>query len=182
MIWIEHLTRARFKAGKTASPFAHTIMKYTKRILPILIAAVIASFVAVAADPPKGSIHFQNVPLDKVLLVYQEMSGCQLIEASDVKRHYRGITVRAVSPASKTDTLKLIEKAVLEQAGVVITRLDDKRVSVTFNDQLPISAEKPQAHLGMRVIAQRDTSDSRQPLGKRTYEPYFTKQNTIPIR
>ena len=34
--------------------------------------------------------------------------------------------------------MKLIEKAMLEQAGIVITHLDDKRASVTCNDALPI--------------------------------------------
>jgi hypothetical protein len=118
-------------------------MKYVKQILSILGVTTIAACVAFAADQPMGNVIFQNTPLDKILPVYQEMSGCQLIESSDVKKHYRQITVRATAPASKADTLRLIEKALLEQAGIVITHLDDKRVSVTFNDRLPIASVKP---------------------------------------
>jgi len=40
---------------------------------------------------------------------------------------------------TKAEALKLMEKALIEQGGVVITRLDDKRASVTYNDALPIA-------------------------------------------
>jgi hypothetical protein len=33
---------------------------------------------------------------------------------------------------------QMIKQALLKQAGIVITRLDDKRVSVTYNDKLEL--------------------------------------------
>jgi hypothetical protein len=35
-------------------------------------------------------------------------------------------------------TRLLLEQALLKQAGVVLTRLDDHRVSVTYNDHLKL--------------------------------------------
>jgi hypothetical protein len=36
------------------------------------------------------------------------------------------------------DSARYLEKKLLDEAGIVITHLDDKRVSVTYNDALPI--------------------------------------------
>jgi hypothetical protein len=38
--------------------------------------------------------------------------------------------------------MKLIEKALVDQAGVVITQLDGQRASVTYNDALAITPAK----------------------------------------
>lgn len=35
-----------------------------------------------------------------------------------------------------------MEDALIKQAGIVITHLDDKSVSVTYNDALPITGSK----------------------------------------
>ena len=97
---------------------------------------------AFSAGSPAGSINFVNAPVNKVLPVYQALSGGQIIQSSEVKRMHSAITVRSSSALSKADTLKLIEKALIEQAGVVITPLGDKRISVTINDALPIKKAK----------------------------------------
>ena len=53
-----------------------------------------------------------------------------------MKGLHPAITFHSYSGISKADALKFIEKALVEQAAVVVTQLDDKRVSVTFNDAL----------------------------------------------
>ena len=41
----------------------------------------------------------------------------------------------------------MIERALLDQAGVIITRLDSKRASVTYNDALALSVSQNSAEL-----------------------------------
>ena len=84
-----------------------------------------------------GAISFVNVEVLKVLEFYKELSGATPVIDSRVKRVTLPITVSA-STSSKEEALKLIEKALIGQAAVVLTRLDEKRVSVTYNDALPI--------------------------------------------
>jgi len=60
-----------------------------------------------------------------------------LIIASNVRLANRSITLHAggVSPEVAQ---QMIEQALLKQAAIVITRLDAKRISVTYNDQLEL--------------------------------------------
>ena len=109
----------------------------------MLFVTAVLTFAAVAADEPKGGINFKNAPLSQVLPIYQALSGYQLVESSDVKKLNRTITLETPATLSKAETLKLMEKALLEQAGVVITRLDDKRASVTVSVKAPADAAKP---------------------------------------
>lgn len=104
-----------------------------------------------AASPPSdlmdsqdGYMAFQDAPVQSVLVIYEDISGCQVIESSDVKWHYGPVTIRSEAPLSRARAMKVIERAVLEQTGIVITPLDSQRVSVTFNDRLPIVAATPQ--------------------------------------
>ena len=77
-------------------------------------------------------INFVNAPLDKVLEIYAAMTKKELVIADDVRGAKTGITLQFNGP--REEAPGLIEQAVLKQAGVVITRLDDKRVSVTHKD------------------------------------------------
>ena len=67
------------------------------------------------------------------------MSGLEFVVDSHAKRVTSPVTFKTITPLKKEDALKLIQSALLKQAGIVITPLDDKRVSVTFNDALPIA-------------------------------------------
>jgi hypothetical protein len=109
-----------------------------RRILLPLFTTLLLSLCAVSADEPKRTVNFLNTPLQKILLIYHEFSGLELVESSDVKKLHPVITIQSAEPVSKSEMIKLIENALLEQAGVVITHLDAKRVSVTYNDALPI--------------------------------------------
>jgi type II secretory pathway component GspD/PulD (secretin) len=109
-----------------------------RRILPLMFATLLLSFCAVSADEPKRTINFINAPVEKILPFYHELSGFELVVSSDVRKLHTAVTIRSAEPVSKSVMRQLIENALLEQAGVVISRLDAKRVSVTYNDALPI--------------------------------------------
>ena len=81
-----------------------------------------------------GDINLVNVPVDKVLDVYKHMAKSELVIASNVRWATHGITMHF--HGSPEVVPSLLEQALLKQAGIVITRLDDKRVSVTYNDKL----------------------------------------------
>lgn len=82
-------------------------------------------------------INFVHVPVDRVLDMYKQSSKSELIIASDVRQATHSITLHAVGVSPET-LQQMIEQALLKQAGIVITHLDDKRISVTYNDQLKL--------------------------------------------
>jgi hypothetical protein len=77
----------------------------------------------------------------KVLEVHKQFSGRELVISSELKFFHPPINLK-LQGVSKTNAMKAIEKVLLEQSGVVITPLDDKRISVTFNDALPLTPAK----------------------------------------
>ncbi|HTQ51388.1 MAG TPA: hypothetical protein VMJ12_11805 [Candidatus Acidoferrales bacterium] len=111
-----------------------------KRISLLVFATLCLAVCAASAGEPKAPLNFINTPVQKILQMYQHFSGLELIEASDVKKLNTPITLRTPGPVSNADLVKLMEKALLTQAGVVISRLDGQRASVTYNDALPIVA------------------------------------------
>jgi hypothetical protein len=103
----------------------------------LVVIALFLGALSTFAEDQQPMIDFANLAVDKVLLYYKQSSGCDLIESSDViKQYHREISIR--KSGSKEEILKSLEKVLAEQTGVVITRLDDARVSVTFNDSLTI--------------------------------------------
>jgi hypothetical protein len=87
---------------------------------------------------PSGRIDFTSAEVPQVLQIYRALVGVELVTDSRVRTVHCHITLQAKADAPAQGA-KLLEKALLEQAGVVITRIDDKRVSVTYNDALPIT-------------------------------------------
>ena len=75
-----------------------------------------------------------------ILQIYKPMSGLELVIDSRAAQVHTPILshVKQTESFTRAEALKLMEKNLLEEAGVVITHLDDKRVSVTYNDALPI--------------------------------------------
>ena len=110
-------------------------MKNTLILLASLLVSLCPSF---AADTPSGVMNFKNVPASEVLTIYKKMSGLEFVIDSHVKQVTSPVTLKT-TPLTKAEALKLIQTALLTQAGIVIMPLDDKRVSVTFNDALPIT-------------------------------------------
>ena len=112
-------------------------MKTTLLVAFGIFLASLCSFSAEVAAPP-GNIYLKNVEVLKVLDIYKALAGLELVTDSRVATVRHPITLITATIA-KDKAVKLMEKALVEQAGVVITRLDDKRTSVTYNDALPIS-------------------------------------------
>ena len=112
-----------------------------KKLYFLIIVALLMSAHSVSAQAPKASLNFINVDPIQVLAVYSHMSGLTLIKDSRVRQIHRPIQIRAEG-LSESEALKLMEDALIKQAGIVITHLDDKSVSVTYNDALPITGSK----------------------------------------
>jgi len=76
--------------------------------------------------------------VSRVLESYGEYSGFELVVDSQVKSRDCHIAF-ANRSRSRAEVLRLYEKCLLEQAGVVVTRLEGNRASVTYIDALPIT-------------------------------------------
>lgn len=94
-------------------------------------------FSAEADALPPGMINFRGASAPQVLEVYKALANVELITDSRVQRTGTTITTKNEHPISKEQAASLIEKALLEQAGIVITRFDGNRASATYNDALP---------------------------------------------
>lgn len=113
--------------------------------LVLIIGSVVALVTSIANESEQelDIIRFQNVPVPTVLTTYQNLSGQELVIDSRAKTSKSQITLRIpadpnVPPLTQEETLERIRKALIQQAGIVVTPLDSKRTSVTFNDALPI--------------------------------------------
>ena len=91
-----------------------------------------------APDVLRGSILWKNLAVTKAVETYKDLAHVELVSDSRVKSVDHRIDL-SLSDISTSEASKAIEKALLEQAGIVITHLDSNRVSVTYNDSLPIS-------------------------------------------
>ena len=85
------------------------------------------------SDPPAGSIVFTNVRVLDALVTYQALTGLELIIDSRATNVPCLITLH-VKGVSNGAAIKLIEQVLRDQARVVITPLDGKRASVTYDD------------------------------------------------
>jgi ACT domain-containing protein len=97
-----------------------------------------SSFGAEQEALPPGMTDFSGCIVPNVLQIYKLLTNLEMITDSRVKTIHALITLKTERPMTKEQASKLIEKALLEQTGIVITRLDHKRASVTYNDALPI--------------------------------------------
>ena len=96
-----------------------------------------------ADGPVVRNHHFDSSVKNDVqmtLQLYKAMFGLELLIDSRAAQIKTPIIwqVTVTEGFAGDEARKFIEKALLEQSGIVITRLDDKRVSVTYNDALPI--------------------------------------------
>lgn len=113
-----------------------------KRTFALLLAICFVTLCSLSADNPKAAtfiMDYEGAPPSLVLSTYEKLSGLELIIDSHVKTVSSLIKLRIEGSRSKEELLKLLREALLNQAGIVITRLDDKRESVTFNDALPVT-------------------------------------------
>ncbi|HEV2696107.1 MAG TPA: hypothetical protein VG347_24675 [Verrucomicrobiae bacterium] len=101
------------------------------RKILFLTGCLLAGYFTVLASESRGTMDFTNATLIQVLDVYQKMSGQELAIDSAVNRNAK-LTLRTTNQVTKAEAMKLIEQSVATQAHVVITRIDDKRASVTL--------------------------------------------------
>ena len=113
-------------------------MKISPFITILVCAGALACQPSFAQDTNKitTGINFVNVEPAKILDIYKAATKQELIIASDVRLANHNITLHFSGSAEAVPAL--IEQALLRQAGIVITRLDDKRASVTYNDKLEL--------------------------------------------
>ena len=119
--------------------YTHIIMK---RIFILLLASLLVTFYSSSADDTNAVtnvIDFESATPSQVLTLYEKMSGLDFVIDSRVKKVSSPIKLRIAGSLTKDEVLKQMREAFLKQAGIVITRLDDKQESVTYNDALPIS-------------------------------------------
>jgi len=86
-----------------------------------------------------GAVIFTNVPTPNILSDYELLSGLKLVIDSRAKEVKSLLSFTNMTMLTKGETLQLMQDALIIQARIVITRLDDKRASVTFNDALPVT-------------------------------------------
>jgi hypothetical protein len=113
-------------------------MKISPFITLFVCLGALACHPSFAQDTNKTTttINFVNVSRDEVLDVYKAATKQELIVASNVRLSNHNITLHFFGSSEAVPPL--IEQALLKQAGIVITRLDDKRASVTYNDHLEL--------------------------------------------
>jgi len=132
-----------------------------KNSLLLLSLSVLCLSYPVSAGEVKGVINFENVPVTEVLPIYQSLSGLELVIDSRVQGVTSPITMKTTEPLSRTNAAKLIEKALLTQAAIVITRLDEKRALVSLNEaayvaQPASSAAKAGDHSSVIRLSSQD--------------------------
>ncbi|MDB6058007.1 MAG: hypothetical protein JWO95_1851 [Verrucomicrobiales bacterium] len=113
-------------------------MKITSlTIVTCLIVLVSCPIHAQDTNKVSGTIGFENVPVSDVLDVYKALTKQELVISTDVGRATHGITLHT-DVTSVEKSKHLIEETLLKQAGVVLTQLDNNRISVTYNDHLEL--------------------------------------------
>ena len=100
---------------------------FMKKYITLVLVLLYASMTH--AENVRGTINLESVKIPVVLNLYSQITDKELVIESAVTNQSKFISVR-MQAASKMECAKLLEKALLEQADIVITPLDDKRASV----------------------------------------------------
>ncbi len=101
-----------------------------------LATALLGVLSLIHAQAEELEVALDRMPLAQVLSLYQGVTSDQLVIATQVRELVREITIPPTTVKSEEAEAKLIRQALLKQAGVVVTKLEDGRVSVTHNDAL----------------------------------------------
>jgi hypothetical protein len=90
------------------------------------------------------ALAFTNMEAFQVFQVYRKLSGLELdISPGAMSQNKRTITVSSQTPLTEAEVCQLLEKALREQAGFIITKIDAKKATVTFDTALPIKPVVP---------------------------------------
>ncbi|MFO1500565.1 MAG: hypothetical protein U1G07_19645 [Verrucomicrobiota bacterium] len=77
------------------------------------------------SDEIPGGVQLQNTPVAVALDIYREYVGKELVLATEVKASKAQISL-SLARVTRTGLIKFLEKALREQAGLVITPMEDK--------------------------------------------------------
>jgi hypothetical protein len=72
------------------------------------------------------SLQFTNIDAQTVIALYAKLSGLELVVDSHAKAIHTPLSVQAYE-LTQGQQISLVERDLKEQAGIVITRFDDKR-------------------------------------------------------
>jgi len=134
-----------FSLGHMTTLMSFTFLKRWIGLLSILSMIVLISSYPLLADGTNQTNDYidKSIKTDvqDALRVYKQMSGLELVIDSRAAKIHTPIAFSQAYSAMyrPIDATRYLEKILLERAGIVITHLDDKRVSVTYNDALPVN-------------------------------------------
>jgi len=81
-------------------------------------------------------IRLQNTDLQTVLDIYADLAGAQLEIDPPVRERQSRVTLETTEPLTRTEAVHLMEKALQEQAGLMATHLDNKRIALRIQPRL----------------------------------------------
>lgn len=87
------------------------------------------------------SVDFTNIDAQTIIALYAKLSGLELITDSHAKAIRAPISVQAYE-LTQSQQISLVVRGLREQAGIVITRLDEKRAAVTYDSASTIKKQK----------------------------------------
>jgi hypothetical protein len=108
-------------------------MNLSRTRLLTLLAVVLAGITPAQAA---GLLKFESVPVPDMLEFYGQLTGKKLVVAPNVDTILLRITLRSDGSVSRDEAARMVERALAEQAGVVITDLDNNQASVTYDEAL----------------------------------------------
>ena len=112
-----------------------------------------------SADIAGCSFNFIGVDSQQVLEIYGEMAGLQLKTDS---HPFSSITLATSKPVTKGEAIKLLEKTLKEQAGLVVKHLNDKQASVNYDPSVRIAPIQQQTHERLVNVITRATNAAPQ--------------------
>src|SRR6266704_1653689 len=93
----------------------------------IPLALIICTLSFAVGEESSGVFKFVNADPAALLEAYRAATGLELVVASNVHEAHRPITLESKGPTTYSEAARLIERALLRQAAVIVTRLNDKR-------------------------------------------------------
>jgi hypothetical protein len=124
------------RGGDEGEPNENMKRTHVRVLIFVALACITMLYTSVGEEQ---SFTLARSRVQNVLELYKVITKCELIVASNVRLAVGTVTLQSPKRSSE-DSARLLEEALLKQAGVIITQLDAKRVSVTYNDQMPINS------------------------------------------
>lgn len=89
---------------------------------------------AIVTTNEQLAMDFTGAPATMVLNMYREFMGAELDIQLPREALWSQIRLQSKPGMARAETARLIETALREQAGIVVTRIDDKHLKATFDN------------------------------------------------